>query len=63
MQNHLQSKKHKEMEQKEVNRVEKDVEKINEKNKGKGIEVLNILVMQIVIFRNVALEMQCTKKT
>ncbi|XP_053374510.1 cytoplasmic 60S subunit biogenesis factor ZNF622-like isoform X2 [Mercenaria mercenaria] len=39
LQNHLQSKKHKEAEVKEAQRRQKEVEKINEKNKEKGIEV------------------------
>ncbi|XP_060581493.1 cytoplasmic 60S subunit biogenesis factor ZNF622-like isoform X2 [Ruditapes philippinarum] len=38
--NHLQSKKHKEQELKQAQRAKKEVEKRNEKNKAKGIEVL-----------------------
>ena len=42
LENHFLSKKHKEQEAKEAERVKKEVEKRNEKNEEKGLEVWDV---------------------
>ena len=45
LENHFLSKKHQEQEVKEAERVKKEVEKRNEKNEEKGLEVCNVLML------------------